>query len=301
MQEVLEFMRKRALHRAQQQQQAAAGPRPPLSGQADDVDEPTLAAMQEVPVTPSYPAPPYRQWQGKAAAGAHGARTSPGEATDPRPAPGQPRFGLERIEWIIDTACELGLGPALGLEEGPPPYPRSHRVSSPHHRQQHYRGLYSSPERYAAAHPEVHQPEPRGRHAHGGPMAVPGPPPESYQPRAAPQPPAQDGAGGDRHGPPLAQPPPPADSRQAPVDQSVEPHVQLHQQVYDHARSAQSSPDRVQPPPRPRGYGADPPDTGPPLPGSTAHRLEVAAARRYMLEHGPPPAAKMYNRSTRVR
>ncbi|PNH07350.1 hypothetical protein TSOC_006188, partial [Tetrabaena socialis] len=176
-----------------------------------------------------------------AAAGAYGARTSPGEATDPRPAPGQPRFGLERIEWVIDTACELGLGPALGLEEGPPPYPRSHRVSPPHHRQQHYRGLYSSPERYAAAHPE------------------------------------------------------------APVDQSAEPHVQLHQQVYDNARSAQSSPDRAQPTPLPRGYGAAPPDRGPPLPGSTAHRLEVAAARRYMLEHGPPPAAKMYNRSTRVR
>ncbi|GFR47601.1 hypothetical protein Agub_g9336 [Astrephomene gubernaculifera] len=57
------------------------------------------------------------------------------------------RRDMDRINWIIDTAYELGLAEVIGLEP-PPPYGRSHRVLPLPHRKQFYEGVYGSPERY---------------------------------------------------------------------------------------------------------------------------------------------------------
>ncbi|KXZ54297.1 hypothetical protein GPECTOR_5g383 [Gonium pectorale] len=132
-------------------------------------DEATLAAMEQVLAVGSDPrvdggggAPrgvagrPFSS--GASPGGGAGWRLHGNDA--PVPITGDPRVGPEadkptldanssttdRIAWIIETAYELGLAEAIGLE-GPPPYPRSHRLSPSPHRRHFYDAVYGSSER----------------------------------------------------------------------------------------------------------------------------------------------------------
>lgn len=187
--------------------------------------------------------------------------------------PKDPRVDPDRITWIIETAYELGLAEALGLE-GPPPYGRSRRTSPVFHRRVHYEGTYSSPERYVAAYPQAYE----EAVMYGG--AVP-------PPRDGPYDIAGDGDGA--HGEE-------GEQRYPSVPRGGSPKQQQQQWKQQPSGRYGSPYDRGV------GRGASRPRYLPEgFEGPTAFRVQVAEARRYVRDMGPEPEAKRYGRSTRLR
>ncbi|KAG2488932.1 hypothetical protein HYH03_012553 [Edaphochlamys debaryana] len=294
--EVLDFMRKRAAKRAQQQVAAAAAggegaeaaeaaaaesaaaaaeaiskiekvlkhshryhPKPPpgaFDPSAARTSPPRHASPGRgqaqgaayPPVWPVGPTTPGRAYSPASGAGApDGVRVAEGETgEDPSTA---------RIMWIIETAYELGLAQALGLE-GPWRYPRSHRKSPSPYRRRHYDSLYSSPERYGPAIPDMPLYGDRWEAQHGG--GAEGAPPTSDQ-------------------------------------------VQYGAAPYGYVGGRYDRPDRASSPPHARQVRHA---SHPVLPhgfeGPTAYRVHVNEARRYVREAEGPPEAKLYNRSQRL-
>ncbi len=187
--------------------------------------------------------------------------------------PKDPRVDPDRITWIIETAYELGLAEALGLE-GPPPYGRSRRTSPVFHRRVHYKGTYSSPERYVAAYPRAYE----EAVVYGGAV----PPPRDGPCYGAGDVHSGQGAGEGQRYPSV------------PREGSPEQQQQQWEQQPSGRYGSPYGRGVVRRAPRPRYLPEG-------FEGPTAFRVQVAEARRYVRDVGPEPEAKRYGRSTRLR